>query len=357
MMLLLRRDPITSALGLLLLLAFSNAETHGVRNRWLQSASKEFVCPLDYVLKDTDRVSLDSSANRKLQTHATMPPPIEIVRQGQTFVDFTVRNSTSFGDSDLPLFVPDHIFTNYEIGSFGTEMCYLEEDMGSVDSAGSSSVVMSATCRSTSDANRRIAVVYIFVRYRKNKESATSNGNDIPRCCKDPYSESVSDYYTVRHVYYLECSVTCTDPEEYDGGGGVSLTDKPTAVPTAMPTGDESLPPTTFNPTTPFPTQQPTSLDLPTTGPSDEPTALDPTAYPTQTPTVIHSDEPTALDPTAYPTQTPTVIHSDEPTALDPTAYPTQTPTVIHSDEPTALDPTAYPTQTPTVILSDEPTF
>ncbi len=97
---------------------------------------------------------------------------------------------------------------------------------------------------------------------------------------------------------------------------GITVTTKPTAVPTQRPTST----PTTKNTLTP--TRKPTSM--PTVKPTNPPTTI-PTSTPTTTPTAI---------PTATPTTTPTAIPTATPTTT-PMAIPTATPTPFPSVEGT----------------------
>merc|ERR1711998_226943 len=125
-------------------------------------------------------------------------------------------------------------------------------------------------------------------------------------------------------------------------------TEKPTEVPTELPTAKPTAQPTDV------PTAEPT--DVPTEEPTAEPTAV-PTADPTAQPSVEPTEHPTS-EPTIEPTAVPTVQPTRIPTA-DPTAEPTVTPTEPPTTAPTALPtfvPTSAPTELPTFSPSEAPT-
>jgi len=232
----------------------------------------EPVCPLDTILvelRDGYETNESGETQRRqlLETDPTALPIIEIVRQGDDYVEFIVHNTTDFekNDDDTP-FVADHIFVNYEYNVYKAETCPLFEDMGAADLPGSATDIRKATCFHTAHDNK-IALVRVYVRSLSGRGQSAS----IPKCCHDPYAEdgTVGDYSTVEYTFAVQCSPSCEDPDNYnddnnnnndDNGGDDdngedddSLTTFPSASP-VVGEGDSDAP------TTNFPTQVPTTF-------------------------------------------------------------------------------------------------
>eukprot|EP01084_Bolivina_argentea_P041875 77308_1 len=122
-------------------------------------------------------------------------------------------------------------------------------------------------------------------------------------------------------------------------------TNNPTAIPTQTPT-------VFFEPTT----SNPTVTRNPTTNPVQRPTVLKPTYAPTFDPT----DIPT-FEPTNSPSNNPTIITlnpTNNPSTKMPTNQPTNNPTQIPTNNPTILptnNPSYIPTRNPTQKPTDAP--
>jgi len=145
-------------------------------------------CPKDYVvLKITD-------GNHTIDLPSPTPDVITILAQDDDFVEFVIHNVTSmFG-------ISDNVFTSFESGTFGQEICEMDEDLGTVNDPASKSEPMKAFCRD-SDEGGKIALVKMYARY----PFVHKKGTEIGKCCADPYEDK--DFYTVALSIELKCRV------------------------------------------------------------------------------------------------------------------------------------------------------
>ena len=252
-----------------------------VASRALQDELYEAVCPLDYsliLLKDGSEEIEESLRQRRWlqEQDGIVPPPIEIIRQSEEFVQFTVQNTTSFegvGEG----FVPEHLFVSYPTDVFGSEHCLMHTELGPVNGGDSSTDIRTAHCFDTNVG--RIALVQVFARSLKSSGGAEGSAA-IPKCCHDPYADSVSEYNTFAYVYEIRCAASCDAPNNYHAVDESS--EAPSRSPTTSPTVSSTASPTGT------PTASPTGT--PTAAPTGTPTAIpttNPTAIPTTNPTVV----------------------------------------------------------------------
>lgn len=200
----------------------------------------EPVCPFDYLhLKTVDgnfevaakdnvthREVEENTRHQKLLRHrnhlvevkrkAIEAPPITIVREGESFVEFTIQNSTWFasrlssdGDDGIRIDHPIHVFTTFSTDEFGSERCVASEDLLPVNVA--SSETMKAHCSNMGS----IAVVRAYVRF--DNADIKASGIEVPECCYDPYANSSLGSATkvIGYIFKLKCSTTCDNPNEY----------------------------------------------------------------------------------------------------------------------------------------------
>ena len=228
----------------------------------------EPVCPSDYlVLKssidnDNGEEEQEEKAKRRRRlvsstlTPPTIQQPVKIVRQGESYVEFTIQNTTWFHSSqeeeeeeeEGPL--PDHLFTIMETGPFGSQHCIMDEGLEMPLST--STDVMKAHCFPSSTADNDSssssskAIIRTYSRYKYSSTTPTSTppstiGSvvvEIPKCCQDPYVNTATatdneDYYVIEYVFEVMCTPTCDDPDDYIDD---QLPDPPTTVsPTTSP--------------------------------------------------------------------------------------------------------------------------
>ena len=178
-------------------------------------------------------------------------PRITIVRQGGSYVEFTVQNTTAW-DVDTFSKKPEYIFTSMQTDVYGSLHCYM---MTSSESSSSSSETMKAICEDRPNSAGPVAVVKVFLRYRKDGENAGGD-IDIPKCCSDPYVETTTTttttapsrhYKTVAYVLLLNCTVACDDPNAYisrlpSSVISASPSSSPRAQPSAAPSSSVRVP-------------------------------------------------------------------------------------------------------------------
>jgi len=154
--------------------------------------------------------------DRKLLKIPRAPLPIAIVRQGQSFVEFTVQNTTWFAAeaSSAGLNVDDnlspvHIFTVFPLDNFGSEHCVMSENLSPIDVA--SNIIMRAYCSNAGS----FAVAQAYVRFG-NSDHTTSNA-EIPKCCHDPYVDSslASSSKVIKYEFKLKCSPSCDNTKAH----------------------------------------------------------------------------------------------------------------------------------------------
>ena len=206
---------------------------------------EEPVCPFDYILLkssiadsarsdgEEEGIARRNRKRRQLQQQESSSPPIQIIRQADddSYVEFTIQNTTSWLDDNLYDDLPKHIFTILETGPFGSQHCIMDENLSQMSSSSSSpsssSEILKAHC--FGDAN--FATIRTYVRYSTTADTAIgaiiAAGNsskmimDIPKCCQDPYASSNNNgdnYAVIRYVYKLKCTPSCDNPEEYFDG-------------------------------------------------------------------------------------------------------------------------------------------
>lgn len=187
------------------------------------------------------------SRRTKIQRPA---PPITIVRQSGSYVDFRIQNSTWFGaaatasnnnskgvvddngSSILP--PPLHIFTVVPADKFGSEQCILSENLIPVNVASSDTI--RAYC-SVAASGGSSTIVRVYTRFDDDIDHAADNNQtrmgigatpaEVPECCNDPYNANNAksnylgnpsyprDALVVEYVFELHCSPTCTNPNNY----------------------------------------------------------------------------------------------------------------------------------------------
>lgn len=199
----------------------------------------EPVCPLDFsLIKFKDGSDAIQRRQRYLQASESRPP-IEIVRQGSDYVEFTVQNTTSFVGAGED-FVPDHVFVSYAHDEYKSEHCSMHKDLGPVNEAQSSTDVLRAYCMNNAD--EPFALVRVYARsYGEGPGSVA-----IPNCCHDPFAATAGEYNTNEYIYEVLCEPSCDNPSDY-----YATTENPTTSPiTKSPTAA---------PTTKSPTRNPTS--------------------------------------------------------------------------------------------------
>ncbi len=165
------------------------------------------VCPNDYIVLPLANGAENPS--RRLQEGA---PPIQVIEQGGSYVDFVVQSSSAF------MIEPEHLFVQYESGEFFSDNCLMFEGL----ELGEASTVMRASC-----VAGEYAVVWVHAR------SFTTLGLgsfEIPQCCPDPYGDSIpTSASTMKFAYELRCVPSCDDPVDNVSGA-------PSSSPSALPT-------------------------------------------------------------------------------------------------------------------------
>jgi len=207
-------------------------------NFWNTDLAEEAVCPSDFVVVEYNAGNLeqeeeeDASTRHQRRRHlrslvtetqtsslpvSSVVQPVKIIRQGDSYVEYTIQNTTWFHNTDggLPPSPPDQIFTTSM--DFGPQQSSCTTNEGIEMS--SPTETMKATCFSTSSSpSSKIAIIRTHARYFYDSEAGTGSGNgiDIPTYCNDPYNAtSPSQYYVVEYVFEVKCSPSCDDPEEY----------------------------------------------------------------------------------------------------------------------------------------------
>mmetsp|Transcript_40172 Transcript_40172/g.46209 ORF Transcript_40172/g.46209 Transcript_40172/m.46209 type:complete len:860 (+) Transcript_40172:168-2747(+) len=212
----------------------------------------EPVCPSDYLVLissiDNDNGNgeeEDMAKRRRRLVASTIQQPVKVVRQGESYVEFTIQNTTWFHsqgeEEEGPL--SDHLFTTMETGLFGSQHCIMDEGLEMPLST--STDVMKAHCDNDSSSSSSMAIIRTYSRYKYSSTTPTSTppstiGSvvvEIPKCCHDPYANTATatdneDYYVIEYVFKVMCTPTCDDPDDYIDD---QLTDPPTTSPTPPP--------------------------------------------------------------------------------------------------------------------------
>lgn len=199
------------------------------------------VCPSDYVHHKTfnGTTAIESSLRRCKQLRseheencqelsqqhvletAKQVPPIEIVRQDGSFVEFKVYNSPFFASAASSAgFINDvgsqdqdeglqQIFTVFEEGVYRQRYCHVSnDDSMSVDVTFSSNEILKSHCSTMG----KFAQVSVYVRFDDNAGDGDNQSSfRVPACCPDIHSSS----QIIEFVFNLACLPTCDDPIEY----------------------------------------------------------------------------------------------------------------------------------------------
>lgn len=161
-------------------------------------------------------------------------PPIAIVRQSESFVEFTVQNTTWFASAaasagfDVAKNLPTRVFAKFPIDVFGSERCVMATSGGlspptGVVAASTEKAVMKTHCYGTTES---VAHVRLYARFDDDTDNGTNGGAAVPACCPDDPLVDDSSSKVVEYVFELMCSPACDDnPIEYE-----QLRKKPSVV-------------------------------------------------------------------------------------------------------------------------------
>ena len=202
----------------------------------------ELVCPADYVhittydgdtidnyihvtrsqIQHRRRRRRNNRAQIGQQEQETQQPiaahePITITRQGQSFIEFIVQNTTWFASAatsagiDVKNRQTLQVFTKVPTDEYGSERCYLTEDISSV-SFDSTSKIMQARC----GAEALFVVIRIYARF----DNADNDNNkpsifEVPTCCPYPHGSNFSSSKVIEYTFQLNCLPKCENPIEY----------------------------------------------------------------------------------------------------------------------------------------------
>jgi len=126
-------------------------------------------------------------------------PPVTILSQNTTHVEFKVENTFSYEATS--------IFTQYHSGSFGETECLEDEN---VESGSSVDIEFTAECMH----HTHISVINIWITdcsdYNDSLDALTeSDDAEIPECCHPPEKTCK----TVEYIFKLPCISPCPDDE------------------------------------------------------------------------------------------------------------------------------------------------
>ena len=204
----------------------------------------------------------------KIKHVTAQSPPITIVRQGGSFIDFTVQNSTWFAaqafsdglssaEDEFWNYQPLHIFSVFSADMYGSEHCIMASRLLPIDVG--SSEIMKARCFNTGS----ITIVRVYVRF--NNPGKMMGDAKLPKCCNDPYIDSSSALSptVIEYVFKLKCTATCNNPETHFDG---ILSTSPSFEQSEMPPKIHSSEPV-MNPSNSFfsiPSREPLPISSPT---------------------------------------------------------------------------------------------
>ena len=171
----------------------------------------------------------ENSQQRVQQQPSKQVPPIQIVRQSQSFVEFQVNNSTFFAsaassagfldgvadDNGFQSNAPLQMFTVLPTDVFGSEHCRMLNNGGSrlLGDSAYSSEVMKANC----DSDGSFTVVHAHVRFTDNADDIKLSRLRVPKCCPH-HPDDDSPSKVIRYAFKLMCSPTCDDAIHYADG-------------------------------------------------------------------------------------------------------------------------------------------
>ncbi|KAL3912681.1 MAG: hypothetical protein SGILL_006788, partial [Bacillariaceae sp.] len=125
-------------------------------------------------------------------------PPIRLVRQAGSFVQFRTSNAWSHAtDGTL-----EHLYASYHADPMGSRQCTLEEALPSFKD----SETMTAYC-----TPNNATMVRLYV--RDTNFSSTFDTASIPECCHDP--DPSTHVPAIEYLVKIECNPTCNSPSTY----------------------------------------------------------------------------------------------------------------------------------------------
>ena len=188
---------------------FEHIETFDGRNIVGTSASSSNNCREERLNRQSADVG---KAEHGTRAEASQPPPIEIIHQGEAYVQFRVHpNATWFvsavseaGLLDVETISnPISVATMFPMDQFGSQGCSVvssePNNNKGFDYVGD---VLQADC----NGDHSVAMVDLYARFASNSSDSISINLEFPRCCNDDTNRAFSK--VVGYTFKLSCSPT-----------------------------------------------------------------------------------------------------------------------------------------------------